>query len=738
MRDFAVRLLAILCLPAVADIREPVDWVNPEMGNISHLLVPCYPTVQRPNGMMRFLPPNADFVAAEIDGFSLGTMGHRARRGGGFCLQPWLGDANPLETAWRTEYDQVHVTPYRYGVRLDAFKTCVDYASAEKSAVFAFSFEAAGQRAVILSSQDKEGFVSWEDGALTGCDRYRGRKVWLYAEFDRQVMCAERRGRRLGLSFGEAVPEVRMRYAFSLLSLDQAQRNLRREMPDFDVNRVAAEGRRAWNDRLGLIRVEGGTDDEKSVFYTSLWRTFERMVDFTEEGRYLGWDGKVHDAGSSRYYNDDWVWDTFRAHHPLMALLQPAEEGDKLTSYVRMAVQSADGWMPTFPTIGGDAHSMNGFHTVSLFLDAWRKGVRTFDLSAAYAACAKTMRETTKVPWLRGPKNELDAFYDRHGYFPALREGEKETVPGVKKWEKRQAVAVTLAASFDAWCLAEMAKEVGDAAGEAEFRAQAANYRNLWKPDTQFFHPKDKDGKWIEPFDYKFSGGIGSRAYYDENNAWTYLWDVQHDLSGLIELFGGRHPFLQKLNRLFSEPLGCRRFEWPAVQPDSTAMMGQFSMGNEPSFHIPYLFAVAGDPAKTQKKIRHILASWFRNDLMGVPGDEDGGGMSAFVVFSMLGFYPVTPGLPEYVIGSPVFTRAEIRRAEGPAIVLLAPGSSRDRKYVKSVTVGGRRISGVWLSHDELVSGKPIAFEMSLRPKIRDARSPVFGCDRRSGDRPLE
>ncbi len=698
------------------DVREPVAWVNAEIGNISHMLVPCYPTVQRPNGMMRFLPPNDDFLSSRTDGFVMGTFAHRDRRSGGFRLWPWLGATDMPDGAWPTELDQARVTPFRYRVRLDDIDVVLDYAPAEKSAVFSFTFESEGTRALVFAPSAKEGSVSWNGGVLRGEDRFRTRTVWMVGEFDTPVVRTVRCGDRLAVVFPEGARQVRMRYAFSLISSDQASANLKAEIRDFDIDRIAAEGQAAWNERLGAVRVEGGNDNQKTVFYTALWRTFERMVDFTEDGKYIGWDGKVHDAGKSRYYSDDWVWDTYRAHHPLMVLLQPEAEGDKLTSYIRMASQNPEGWMPTFPNVALDAHSMNGFHTVAVFLDAWRKGVRNFDLAAAYAACAKTMRETTKTPWLRARKNELDAFYDEHGYFPALAEGEKETVRGVSGWEKRQAVTVTLAASYDAWCLAELAKEVGDAEGEREFRAQAGNYMKLWKNDAGFFHPRDAKGNWIEPFDYKFSGGIGSRAYYDENNAWTYLWDVQHDIPGLVALFGGKRPFLKKLDQLFTEPLGCRRFLWPSKQPDSSGMMGQFSMGNEPSFHIPYLFALAGEPAKTQKKIRHILEAWFRNDLMGVPGDEDGGGMSAFVVFSMLGFYPVTPGLPEYVIGSPVFTRAEIRRPGSVPIVISAPASSKYAKYVKSVAVGGRRLNGVRLTHEQLASGSPITFEMSDRP----------------------
>ena len=703
----------VATLPLFA--KEPVDWVNPEIGNISHLLVPTFPTASRPNGMMRFNPPQYDAITDRIDGFRLFVAGHR--NSGLFGLQPWSGAPDALHDRWSSTWDQAHARPYRYDIWLDTFRTRVDFVPGEKAALMAFRFEKPETHALIVRPFAKEGSAAYANGTLAMTDRYWGLPVYLHAEFDPAPLKTSTADSRLALYFPEAAGEVKMRYAVSYISDAQAAANLKAELGDFDIDRFAAAARAAWNAKLSLVRVEGGSDDEKAVFYTSLYRCFERMVDITEGGRCIGWDKKVHEVpAGSRRYTDDWIWDTFRAHHPLMALLQPKEEGDKLASYVAMANENPEKWLPTFPAVGGDAHCMNGLHSVALFVDAWRKGVRNFDLKAAFDAGARTMRTATKTPWLRGPKNELDAFYDEHGWFPALKEDEKETVEGVKGWEKRQAVAVTQAASYDAWCLAETAKELGDAAGEAEFRAQATNYRKLWKADTQFFHPKDKDGQWILPFDYKFSGGIGSRAYYDENNAWTYIWDVQHDIPGLIGLFGGPDRLVRKLDQMFNEPLGCRRFLWPSKQPDSSAMMGQFSMGNEPSFHIPYLYVHAGQPRKTQKLVRKILKCWFRNDLMGVPGDEDGGGMCAFVVFTMMGFYPMTPGLPQYTWGSPVFSKVTIRLENGKSFVVSAPQATADAKYVRALMVDGKKANVVSpLLHADILRGVTAELDMSER-----------------------
>ena len=699
-------LFALLASAAFAEAKEPVDWVNPEIGWISHMLTPVYPTVGRPNGQLRVFPPNDQYTQDQVANFKLLVATHR-HYWGRFTFRP---GPSPMT------FDQQHVRPYRYDGYVDSAAARVALAPAEKSAVVEVAFEEAGPHTVAVGTSE-DGELGWDGRALTGFEVHWGTTIYFHGEFDRKPSALVSNGKERVFSFGSQPGTVRFRYAVSLVSAAQAKANVRREIPGWDLDAVAAAGRAAWNAKLGKIRVEGGTDDQKTVFYTALYRCYERMIDITEDGRYCGWDKKVHDADGIPQYTDDWSWDTFRSAHPLMTILEPEAQAAKLTSYLRFAAQTKEGWVPTFPVLGGDAHCMNGFHVVSLFLDAWRKGIRTFDLAAAYAACSKTLKEASYIPWKRCAKTELDRFMDERGYFPALKEGEKETCEQIVPWEKRQPVPVTLGHAYDAWCMAELARELKRPAAEiAEWERLAKNYRLLWKADTGFFHPKDADGKWIEPFDYKLSGGAAARDYYDENNGWTYNWDVLHDIPGLMDLFGGRKPFVAKLERLFNESLGTDRPKFSAQLADSTGMMGQFSMGNEPSFHIPYLFNFAGEPWKTQKTIRKVLEAWFRNDLMGIPGDEDGGAMSSFAVLSMLGFFPVTPGVPEYAWGSPVFTRAAIALENGKAFVLEAPGSSRAVKYIQSVTIDGKPSNRAWLNHADIMRGAHIRVEMGNRP----------------------
>ena len=285
-------------------------------------------------------------------------------------------------------------------------------------------------------------------------------------------------------------------------------------------------------------------------------------------------------------------------------------------------------------------------------------------------------------------------------------------------------MAVTLGTAYDEWSLGRIASMLGEKEDEAFFSKQALNYRNLFNPKTGFFHPKDKDGKFIEPFDYRFSGGMGAREYYGENNAWVYRWDVPHHVADLISLMGGRDQFNANLDQTFREPLGKSKFEFYSQLPDHTGNVGQFSMANEPSLHIPYLYNYSGKPWMSQKRIHSLIDQWFRNDLMGLPGDEDGGGMSAFVVFSMMGFYPVTPGLPVYTIGSPFFEKASIDLSNGRKFIITTKNYSKDHKYIQSAILNGKEWNKPWFSHKDLEQGGTLELIMGKTPNYQWGASP--------------
>lgn len=709
---FQTALFLLLC-GCISEIEKtPVDYVNNRIGNISHLLVPTYPTTHLPNSMLRMIPTHNEFITDRMEGLALNSPSHR--QGYSLLLLPYRGDIKDFDENLKYRYDHEKSTPYNYSVYLDDFSVGVDFAPAAKSAIYRFRFEDSDRRLLLLKANGR-GEIDIKDGALCGYDNFAGIKHYFYLEFDARPIQVDSLSRSLVFAeFPASENEVNVRYGISYIGIEQAKRNLYNEIKDFNVEKLASQAREKWNDVLSKIKIEGGTEDQKTTFYTALYRTHERMVNISEEGKYFSaYDGKVHEDNGVDFWVDDWVWDTYLALHPLQVLLNPEAQEQKLASYIRMYEQS--GWVPTFPCVFGDAHYMNGNHAASVFADALNKGLR-FDVEKAFEGMKHTVMTESMIPWYRGPKTALDDFYHKNGWFPALHPGEKEEFTEVSSFEQRQAVAVTTAASYDDWCIAQLAKYLGKEEDYRFFKDRSYNYRNVFNKETNFFHPKDKEGKFIEPFDYIFSGGIGARAYFDENNAWTYNWDVRHHIQDLIDLFGGNAPFIERLDQLFVEDMKMAKWQYYALHPDATGNVGQFVMGNEPSFHIPYLYNYAGQPWKTQKRIRMLMESWFRNDLMGICGDEDGGGMSAFYVFSALGFYPVSPGVPVYTIGSPLFDKSEIRLANGKVFTVIAHGVSQENKYIQSAKLNGAQYTKTWFTHEDVINGGTLELFMGNRP----------------------
>lgn len=707
------------------DMKSPIEYVNPYMGNISHLLVPTYPTVHLPNSMMRVYPERADFTGDRLGGLPLIVTSHRGSSA--FNLSPYQGDENGLRPVVPLSYDLEKLTPYRYQVYLDEENVDVDFAPSRQSAVYSLTFEKEAPSYLVFNT--RRGEIEVNGNAVSGFQYIEGNtKVYLYAEVDKtpekvgtltdgtvktDVLKKEGENAAVVMAFPANVGKVGVRYGVSFIDAEQAKKNLQREIAAYDVDVVAKAGLNAWNQALDKIQVEGGTEDDKTVFYTSLYRCFERPVCISEDGRYYSaYDGKVHEDGGRPFYVDDWIWDTYRATHPLRALIDAEREGDIINSFLLMAEQMGTNWMPTFPEVTGDSRRMNSNHGVATVIDAYRKGVRGFDLAKAYEACRKGMEEKTLIPWSGKPAGWLDQFYKEHGYIPALRPGEKETVPNVSIWEKRQPIAVTLGTAYDQWCLGQIAQELGKK-DEADYYLKCSyNYRNVFNPETGFFHPKDKDGKFITPLDYRYDGGLGARDYYDENNGYIYRWDVQHNIGDLISLVGGNDKFTAALDDMFNTPLGMSKWQFYSTLPDHTGNVGMYSMANEPSLHIPYLYNYAGKPWMTQKRIRTLLTQWFRNDLMGVPGDEDGGGMSAFVAFSQMGFYPVTPGMPSYNIGSPVFTSMKMQLSNGKTFEIKANNASPENKYIQSARLNGKELNQAWFNHSDIMDGGVLEVEM--------------------------
>lgn len=696
---------------------DGLSYVNPNIGGVGHTLKPTRPTVHLPNQMIRMYPDRKDCLDDQIRSFPLTLLSHR--QGFLFSMMPYCGqDEEYFEpvSAWGRENEIC--TPYYYSVWLEDYDTTLEFTPGAKTGYFRITFPKHAAKNVLLRTIQSGEWTRVDDRTVAGVEQFNGMKAFVYGQFSQPFdfsAAAQRWDGNGGVvHWSENKPAViEFKYAISFISDQQAKKNFASEIAGRSFETTKEDARRVWSGVLNQIEVKGGTAAQRRVFYTALYRCYERMVDITEDGRYYSnYDKQIHTADRP-FYVDDWIWDTYLAHHPLRVILNPAQEADMIQSYVRMYEQSC--WLPTFPVLYGDMPCMNGFHSTIMILDAYRKGVRDFDAATAFAGMKKNAMEATMLPWRNGPACSLDRFYAEKGFYPAPAVGQANTESDAHSFEKRQSVAVTLGHSYDDWALGQFAGELGHADDAAYFAGRANNYKNLYWKEKGFFMPKDDQGQWIDT-DPKFGGGMGGREYYDENNGWTYLWQVQHDVPGLMELMGGKDAFEQRLDQLFREDLECGKYEMWAQFPDSTGIVGQFSMGNEPSFHIPYLYNFTDAPWKTQKKIRMLLNAWFTDSILGIPGDEDGGGMSAVVVFSSMGFYPVTPGKPLYAIGSPVFEKVTIHLPGGKRFIVSAPGCSETNAYIQQAFLNGRPLAGPWFSHADLAQGGELKLIMGQKP----------------------
>lgn len=706
---------------------ECVDYVNPYIGNISHLLVPTFPTIQLPNSLMRIYPTRGDYTSERLEGLPVVVTNHRERS----AFRISVTQGTELKPIISTSWDQERVTPYSYYVQIADNTIDVSLAVSHQSAIYDFEFSNPDQPATVILCSDN-GKMNAQGSHAEGYQQLSSSmRIFFSGEFSvKPIECgvlrdgdiqsgqarAEGRQASVAFRFPAGTRKVSLRYGISLIGETQASHNLAREQKGFNRLAVEKKGRKVWNETLGHIQVKGGSEDQKTVFYTSYYRTFERPVCLSEDGRYFSaFDGKIHNDDGVPFYTDDWIWDTYRAAHPLRALIFPAVEENIISSYLLMAEQMGTKWMPTFPEMTGDTRRMNSNHGVAMVADALYKGLQV-DADRAFEYCRRGIEEKTLAPWCGNPAGWIDDFYKQHGYIPALNEGEKETDPNVHGFEKRQPVAVTLGTSYDEWCLSRIAQWRGDEENRQKYLRLSYNYRNVWNAETRFFHPKDKDGRFLPNFDYRFGGGLSAREAYDENNGWTYRWDVQHNLADLARMMGGREQMVANLDQTFAEGMGRGKREFYNQLPDQTGNIGQFTMANEPSLHIPYIYNYAGAPWKTQKRIRQCLGTWFRNDVMGVPGDEDGGGLTSFVVFSSMGFYPVTPGFPIYNIGSPLFTDVQVSLPGGKTFRIVAKDCSDTNKYIQSAKLNGKPLDKPWFTHDDIKKGGTLVLEMGSRP----------------------
>lgn len=725
--------------------KEPVDYVSPNIGTIGQLLTATVPYVQRPHGMARLAPITtpgiADrYLADKIYGFPAGSA----------TLMASVGETGTRPESYASEFDHDFEisTPYYYAADLQTWNIKAEFTASEQAAYYRFTFPASAHSHLALTMGAGAELEVNGGNAIQGSQRISGpvgkiqetdkeTREYFYLKFSRPIgsyktwqdgnpSSAEKQaGDNIGIFTDIATTageQIEVRVGISYISAEQARRNLEREIPGWTFDRVKSQTRDAWNRALASIDISGGTERQRTIFYTALYRSLGRMTDITEDGKYFsGYDHAVHDARGHDFYIDDGLWDTYRSLHPLQLLLNAGQQEDMVRSYLRMYEQS--GWLPSFPSVAGEQAVMIGHHAAEFILDVYAKGYRDFDADEAYTAIRKNATEATMLPWSRGPLTNLDHVYFDKGFFPALDSGQNEMVSQVTP-ERRQAVSVTIESSYDDWCAAQLAKALGKQQDAAYFSKLAHNYSNLFNADIGFMAPKDADGRWVAHFDPKLGGGQGGRDYFTEVNSWLYTFGVQYDVAGLIHLLGGRDAFNAKLDQMFVEQYDTSKFNFLGQFPDATGLVGQYAQGNEPSFHIPYLYDFSGQPWKTQRRVRQLMDVWYGDGPLGIPGDDDGGETSSWYVLNALGFYPVCPGAPVYEIGSPLFAKSAIRLGNGKVFTILANNVSARNKYIQSARLNGRPLNQAWFSHSAIANGGELILEMGDRPNTAWGSAP--------------
>jgi predicted alpha-1,2-mannosidase len=717
--------------------KDFTQYVDPNIGGVAPLLTTPGPTVHRPNSMIRVFPITQaglsdKYFSDKIFGFPLNIPAYRDRYVTSVMATSGKLNLNTdsLSSLYDHSLEEVH--PWFHHVWLQDFDIDADWTTTERTILYKFSYNRTGKSNLIFRLAGKGNIEIKPPGIISGWEEFYGFRQYFYCSLKVPFQSCEvylndslvngfassgDKNITAVLVFDNSASQVELRTGISYIGIDQAKLNLEKETNGKSFDKIKTEGHAIWKRALGKIELEGGTEREKRIFYTSLYRTYERMVNISEDGRYYSaYDSAIHDDHGEPFYVDDWLWDTFRSLHPLMTILNPDMQVLQLKSYIRMYEQG--GWMPLFPQVYGDEPCMLGNHSAALIADAYAKGLRGFDLEKAFEGIRKNALEGTLLPWRNGPKTSLDDFYNKYGWFPALPPDSAEPVASVHPWEKRQSVAVTLEQSLDDGCTAFLAKALGRQDDYNLFQKRSKNYRNVFNPATGFMSPKRANGQWVKPFDPQLSAWYGGRMYFAENNSYTWTWNVTHDIPGLIELMGGKQNFGKRLDELFNT--GPRNGKWMFMGqfPDASGLQGMFVAGNEPSFHIPYLYNYCGEYWKTQRRIRQIMDVWFDDSPLGLPGDEDGGAMCAWYVFSAMGFYPVAPGTAEYAIGSPIFKKITIHTGNGTKFVIEARNCSSINKYIQSAKMNGKYLKELFFTHKDIVNGGHLLLEMGSKPKL--------------------
>ncbi len=753
-----VIVLAILSTTSFSQ-SSPIDFVNPLVGtrNMGH----TYPGATVPFGMVQ-LSPDTDTTRYELNGAYNGEVyrycagyqyddptivgfshTHFSGTGhsdlGDFLVMPTVGklqlNAGSKENTsagYRSAYshDTEVVEPAYYKVDLDDYGIKAELTTTNRVGVHRYTFPETDEAHVILDlthgiyTYDEKNvwtFVRVEnDSTITGYRQTNGwaktRTVYFAMEFskafndyghekdpagvykgfwkkfDESKNFPEMIGKELTAYFNfdmEEGEELVIKFALSSVSTEGAMKNLEAEMPHWDFDRVVQESQALWNEELSKVEVETITKKDKETFYTALYHTFLGPITYMDvDGRYRGLDQNIHTADGFTNYTIFSLWDTYRALHPLFNILQPERNRDMVHSMLAHYDQSAHHMLPVWSHYANENWCMIGYHSVSVISDAYIKGVITDEIDRALAASVVT----SKVPYYDGLEYYMDM-----GYVPEDKNS--------------SSVSKTLEYAYDDWAIAQLAKKAGNSAVAGEYMNRSTFYENVYDPISGFMRPKLSDGTFKKEFDEMDTHGQG----FIEGNAWNYSLYVPHNLDHMIELMGGKDRMSEHLDSLFVMEIADKYIE-RTEDITRDGIIGNYVHGNEPGHHIPYIYNWTNDVWKTQERVRMIMETMYSNTPDGLPGNDDAGQMSAWYIFSAIGFYPVAPGADWYAIGSPNVKKVTLNLADDHKLTIEAKNQSAKNVYVQKVTIDGKAINRNYLTHSELLNSDNITFFMGSKP----------------------
>jgi len=624
---------------------------------------------------------------------------------GDILLMPSVGDPSLDNTIYSSSFSHAHekASAGYYAVKLDKGDIQVELTATLRAGFHKYSFPKAGSGNVVIDLHHRDKTLESrleviDKSHIEGMRRSeawaKDQHVYFSLEFSRpfktSLLLADAKegevssGKDRGGVFTfdtKAGDSILVKVGISTVSMEGARKNLQSEIPDWNFERVRNEAAAAWNAELGKIEVTGKETDKLKIFYTALYHTMiQPNLNMDVDSMYRGRDNKIHKAKDFTYYSVFSLWDTFRGAHPLYTIIEQKRTADFIKTF--LAQYKEGGRLPVWELASNETDCMIGYHAVPVIVDAAMKGINGFDQNLAFEAMKKS------ATW---DHFGLPAYMD-HGYLAVEEESES--------------VSKTLEYAYDDWCISVMASLLNKGEDQNGYLKRSQNYRNVFDRETGFMRPR-KNGCWLSPFDPREVSNN-----YTEANAWQYSFFVLHDFPRYIEMLGGKEKFGAKLDSLFT----ANNQTTGRTQADITGLIGQYAHGNEPSHHIAYLYNYAGMPWKTQGLVNQILTQFYKAAPDGLIGNEDCGQMSAWYVLSAMGFYPVTPGSPQYSFGAPLFSDVRIHLENGKTFSIQAKNLSDKNIYVQNVSSSHTPFDPLVLLHQDILNGETIRFEMGPDP----------------------